>query len=166
MFIRFTVTSCPLGRLLLAVTGRGACAIMLGDRDKTLTAELRRKFPKAQLDRDDSHLGSWVGNILRYLDGRQPHVDVPLDVDATPFQREVWKELQAIPYGQTRTYQQIAKAVGRPRAVRAVGQACGNNPVALVIPCHRAVRSDGELGGYRWGVERKQKLLEQEKWEG
>jgi AraC family transcriptional regulator of adaptative response/methylated-DNA-[protein]-cysteine methyltransferase len=161
--IRYTVADCPLGRLLLAGTQRGISAIYLGDSDGALEAELGREFPAADVQRDDAELNPWVCAILNHLKGRQPHLDLPLDVRATAFQWRVWQELRKIPYGSTRSYSDIARALGRPSAVRAVARACATNPVSLVIPCHRVLREDGSLGGYRWGLERKQALLDQEK---
>lgn len=163
MRLRYTVTDCPLGRLLLAATERGISAVSLGDKDRPLEESLRREYPAAEVTRDDAGLGTWLGELLEHLNGRRPHLDLPLDVQATAFQRRVWQELQAIPYGSTRTYSEIARRLGRPTAARAVARACATNPVSVVIPCHRVVRDDGGLGGYRWGLGRKQKLLEQEK---
>jgi AraC family transcriptional regulator of adaptative response/methylated-DNA-[protein]-cysteine methyltransferase len=160
--IRYTLADCPLGRLLLAGTERGLCAIRLGDDDQDLETGLAREYPAAEVVRDDAALSPWLGELLEHLDGQRPHLDLPLDVQATAFQWRVWRELQAIPYGSTRSYSAVARAVGQPKAVRAVARACATNPVAVVIPCHRVVREDGSLGGYRWGLERKQKLLEQE----
>ena len=128
-----------------------------------LRAALRREYPRAELARDENGLAGWLTEVLTHLRGGQPHLDLPLDVRATAFQRRVWQALQAIPFGQTRTYQQLAVAVGRPTAVRAVARACATNPVSVIIPCHRAIRTDGSLAGYRWGVERKRKLLERER---
>jgi AraC family transcriptional regulator of adaptative response/methylated-DNA-[protein]-cysteine methyltransferase len=161
--IRYLVTDSPLGRLLLAATERGVCAVSLGDRDAELEAWLRREYPAATIARDDAELRAWVDELLAHLSGRQPHLDLPLDVRATAFQWRVWQALRAIPYGGTRTYGEIAAALGRPTAARAVARACATNPAAVVIPCHRAVREGGGLGGYRWGVGRKEALLEQEK---
>jgi AraC family transcriptional regulator of adaptative response/methylated-DNA-[protein]-cysteine methyltransferase len=160
--IGFTVTRCRLGRLLLAGTERGICAVYLGDSDAQLEAELASAFPAA-VWREDSALNAWASALVNHLNGRQPSLDLPLDLRATVFQRRVWQELRAIPYGSTRSYRDIARALGRPNAVRAVARACATNPVSLVIPCHRVVRTDGGLGGYRWGLERKQALLAQEK---
>jgi AraC family transcriptional regulator of adaptative response/methylated-DNA-[protein]-cysteine methyltransferase len=162
MSLRYTVTDCPLGRLLLAATERGISAVYLGDRDSPLEEALQREYPAAEMTRDDTGLGEWLGDLLEHLAGRRPHLDLPLDVQATAFQRRVWQELQAIPYGQTRSYSEIAQQIGRPKAARAVARACATNPVSVVIPCHRVVREDGGLGGYRWGLERKEKLLGQE----
>ena len=161
--IRYSLTDSPLGRLLLAGTERGVCAVCIGDNDRVLEADLHAEYPAAQLDRDDAALRPLVADLLQHLAGERPHLELPIDVQATAFQWRVWRELEAIPYGETRTYQEVAAAVGQPTAVRAVGRACATNPVALVIPCHRVVRSDGGLGGYRWGLARKQQLLEQER---
>jgi AraC family transcriptional regulator of adaptative response/methylated-DNA-[protein]-cysteine methyltransferase len=161
--IRYTVTDCPLGRLLLAATERGVCALSLGSQDRPLEEFLSGEYPSATIERDDQSLQPFVAEIVRHLAGQQPHLDLPIDVQATAFQWRVWQELQAIPYGSTRSYAEIARRIKQPKAVRAVARACATNPVAVVIPCHRVVRSDGGLGGYRWGIERKEKLLEQEK---
>ncbi len=161
--IRYALTECPLGRLLLAATERGVCAVSLGDTDGPLEAFLHGEYPAAEITRDDAQLRPWVEEVLRHLQGRQPHLDLPLDVRATAFQWRVWQELCRIPLGSTRTYREVAAAIGQPAAVRAVARACATNPVAVVVPCHRVVRTDGGLGGYRWGIERKEKLLEQEK---
>jgi AraC family transcriptional regulator of adaptative response/methylated-DNA-[protein]-cysteine methyltransferase len=161
--IRYTLAACPLGRLLLAATERGVCDVRLGDRDRVLEAGLREEYPAAEVVRDDCGLCEWLGELLEHLDGQRPHLALPVDVQATAFQWRVWQELLAIPYGSTRSYSEVARAVGRPKAVRAVARACATNPVAVIVPCHRVVREDGSLGGYRWGLERKQQLLEQEK---
>ena len=160
--IAFTVVPCPLGRLLVAATERGICRIGLGAGAEELAAGLRAEFPAAEIRRDRGPLGRWVGAILRHLEGRSPHLDLPLDVRATAFQRAVWEALRKITYGSTRSYAQIARVIGRPRATRAVARACATNPTAIVIPCHRVVRQDGGLGGYRWGIARKRALLERE----
>jgi AraC family transcriptional regulator of adaptative response/methylated-DNA-[protein]-cysteine methyltransferase len=161
--IRYTLTDSALGRLLLAATERGVCAVSLGDSDKPLEAFLKSEYPAADIRRDDARLERYVEELLRHLEGQGPHLDLPIDVQATAFQWRVWQELQAIPYGHTRSYREIARRIKRPSAVRAVARACATNPVALVVPCHRVVRSDGGLGGYRWGIERKAKLLAQER---
>ena len=162
--IVFVTVPTSLGRLLVAATDRGVCRVMLGDNAATLEADLRREFDAAQIRQErGGNLEPFVEAILSYLEGREPHLDLPLDIRATAFQRRVWQELQRIPFGQTRTYTQVAKAIGEPKATRAVANACASNPVALVIPCHRVMREDGELGGYRWGVERKEALLEMER---
>ncbi len=160
--IAYAAVPCSLGTLLVAATSRGICRVSLGHAAPELETELRGEFPGAEIRRDAGELGRWVTTILRYLDGHEPHLDLPLDVRATAFQRQVWEALRKIPYGQTQSYADIARAIGRPRATRAVAQACASNPAALVIPCHRVVRSDGDLGGYRWGIERKRALLERE----
>ncbi len=160
--IMFTVTPCPLGWLLVARTEKGICAVRLGDLADELEKTLREEFPAARIERNEGELGGYVKPLLDYLSGCRPHLDLPLDVQATAFQRRVWDALRTIPYGSTRTYQALARTIGDPGAVRAVAHACAKNPAALVIPCHRVVRSDGDLAGYRWGIERKRALLEQE----
>jgi AraC family transcriptional regulator of adaptative response/methylated-DNA-[protein]-cysteine methyltransferase len=166
MRIGYTVVPCPLGRLLLAGTERGISAVYLGDDDTKLESALRREYPAAEVVREDGRLGPWVEEVVTHLRGEQPHLDLPLDVQATAFQWRVWQELRAIPYGSTRTYAEVARALGRPTAARAVARACATNPVSVVIPCHRVVREDGGLGGYRWGLERKQDLLDREQGAG
>lgn len=161
--IRYTVAGCPLGRLLVAATEKGVCAVRLGDSDAALEANLMSEYPAAEVHRDDEVLNKWVEQLLSHIDGQRPHLDLPLDVQATAFQWSVWEKLKAIPYGSTRSYSDIARAMGRPTATRAVARACAANPVALVIPCHRVVRADRSLGGYRWGLERKRALLERER---
>ena len=161
--IKFTIRDSPLGRLLVAITERGVCSVTMGDRDSALEKALREEFSEAQVERDDAALRQTVSSVLKHLEAKQHHLDLPLDIRATAFQRQVWEKLRAIPYGQTMSYRDVASAIGKPGAVRAVGHACATNPVALVIPCHRVVREDKTLGGYRWGMHRKKKLLEQEK---
>lgn len=163
MRISYTVVGSPLGRLLVARTERGLCSVNLGASNGPLETALRREFPQAGLRRDRNGLAQWVRAFLRHLEGRQPHLDLPLDVQGTAFQCRVWEELRHIPYGQTRSYGEVARALGRPEAARAVARACATNPVPLVVPCHRVVRGDGELGGYRLGLKRKRALLEKEK---
>lgn len=161
--IDFVTVPTSLGRLLVAATDRGICRVMLGDSTAKLEADLRAEFDAAHVREERSgKLEGYIDAILSYLEGTEPHLDLPLDVRATAFQRRVWQELRQIPFGQTRTYAEVATAIGQPKAMRAVAQACANNPAALVIPCHRVVRNDGALGGYRWGVERKEALLEME----
>jgi AraC family transcriptional regulator of adaptative response/methylated-DNA-[protein]-cysteine methyltransferase len=165
MQIHYTIATSPLGRLLVAATDRGISALYLGESDARLEAELRKEYPRAELRSDGRApqvLEGWVGKILAHLRGREPHLDLPTDVQATAFQRRVWEELRRIPYGATRTYTQVARAIGRPTAIRAVARACATNPVSVVVPCHRVVREDGNLAGYRWGLSRKQALLEKE----
>jgi AraC family transcriptional regulator of adaptative response/methylated-DNA-[protein]-cysteine methyltransferase len=162
--IAYVTIPTSLGRLLVAATERGVCRVALGDTPAALEAELIAEFPAARVVADQSgQLHGWVTAMLAYLDGREPDLDLPLDIRATAFQRKVWQELQKIPFGQTRTYAEIAKRIGRPTAARAVARACATNPAALVIPCHRVVREGGELGGYRWGVDRKRALLDRER---
>jgi len=160
--IAFAVVPCSLGRLLVAATPRGVCRVSLGDNATALEADLAAEFPAAQIRKDRSTLEGAVTAILGYLDGREPHLALPLDIRATAFQRRVWQELQRIPYGETRSYADVARRIGHPTASRAVARACATNPAALIIPCHRVVREDGEMGGYRWGVDRKRTLIEQE----
>ncbi len=160
--ISYTIVASPMGRLLVAVTARGVCAVRLADNDAELEKDLHGEFPHAQISRDDLALREPVEKILNHLNTNEPRLDLPLDIRATAFQRQVWEKLRAIPYGETVSYGDVAKALGKPGAVRAVGRACATNPVALVIPCHRVVREDQSLGGYRWGLERKKKLLEHE----
>ena len=161
--IGYTIAASRAGRLLVAGTDRGISAVYLGDRDDTLQAELRREFPEARIRRNSAQLSSWVRAIVKHLAGRQPHLELPLDIRATAFQRRVWEALQRIPYGKTCSYSEIARQLGLPRAARAVARACATNPVSVVIPCHRVTREDGGLGGYRWGLARKQKLLDDER---
>lgn len=160
--IQFTVVPSQLGQLLVATTERGVCAIKLGDDPLELERLLFSEFSAARIERDDRAHKAWVQAILDFIAGKEPHLDLPLDVRATAFQKQVWQALQRIPYGQTRTYADIAREIGQPNAVRAVANACGANPTALIVPCHRVVRSDGTMGGYHWGIERKRHLLLQE----
>ena len=160
--IFYSVLPCPLGWLLVGATDRGICKLSLGDESAALIADFEKEFANAERLRDDEVLGGWTSQVIAWLKGWQPALDLPLDLRATAFQHRVWAALQAIPVGETRSYSDIAAAIGQPKATRAVAQACARNPVALVIPCHRVVRKDGELGGYRWGIERKQRLLESE----
>jgi AraC family transcriptional regulator of adaptative response/methylated-DNA-[protein]-cysteine methyltransferase len=162
MDIGYSIVDCPLGRLLVAATERGVCAVSLGDSDTVLEAALRAEYPNAQIHPDESR-GKWVSALVSHLNGRHQALNLPVDLQATAFQRRVWEELRRIPYGKTRSYSQVARAIGRPTAVRAVARACATNPVSVVIPCHRVVREDGSLGGYRWGLKRKQALLNKEK---
>lgn len=163
--IRYTLTDCPLGRLLLAGTDRGVCAVYLGDEDAPLEAELGREFSAAARARDDAGLAEWAEQVRRQLSGELKDADLPLDVRATAFQWRVWQHLRTIPRGTTQTYTQVAAALGQPTAARAVARACATNPVSILVPCHRVVREDGDLAGYRWGLHRKRKLLERERGE-
>jgi len=160
--IRYTCADSPLGRMLIAATERGVCAIQFAASDGELLEGLKREFPFAVRKSDDSGLKSWVSALLRQMHGREGDSSLPLDIRATAFQRRVWTHLQSIPFGGTQSYGQVAKAIGEPRASRAVARACATNPVAVAIPCHRVVRGDGGMGGYRWGMERKKALLEME----
>lgn len=160
--IRYAIVRCSLGNLLVAATARGICSLKLGDSETDLQSDLRVEFPAAEIHRDDGQLDPMLKTIIKHLAGKTPHIDLPLDVQATAFQRQVWEQLQAIPYGETYSYSELAKAIGQAKAVRAVARACATNPVALVIPCHRVIREDKTLGGYRWGLERKKRLLEKE----
>jgi AraC family transcriptional regulator, regulatory protein of adaptative response / methylated-DNA-[protein]-cysteine methyltransferase len=160
--IRYTCADSPLGRMLIAATERGICSIQFGRSDGELMAGLKREFPFAARKADEGGLQSWVSALLRHMRGKNLDASLPLDIRATAFQRRVWAYLQSIPFGATRSYSQVAKGIGRPSAVRAVARACATNPVAVAVPCHRVVRQDGSMGGYRWGIERKKTLLELE----
>jgi AraC family transcriptional regulator of adaptative response/methylated-DNA-[protein]-cysteine methyltransferase len=166
MRIAFTVADSPLGRLLVAATERGVCSVTLGDSDAELTRALFAEYPEASIDSKDTSispsLNLWLDCVLDSLKGAPRRVELPMDIQATAFQWRVWEELRRIPFGSTRSYQEIAKAIGKPNAVRAVARACASNRLALVIPCHRVIREDKALGGYRWGIERKEKLLQRE----
>ena len=161
--IFYATADSVLGRLLVAATEAGVCFVAFGDSDRTLARTLEAEFPAATITEDVKRLKPWLDATLRHLAGREPALDLPLDVRATAFQWRVWQALRAIPAGETRSYRAIAEALGEPKAARAVGRACATNPVAIAIPCHRAVREDGGLGGYRWGLKRKDALLEQER---
>ncbi len=163
MRIRYAVGDSPLGVLVVAATDRGICSIAFGDSEEELIAELSATFPKAELKQMDRELEYAVTAIVAGLKEHAAAIELPMDVRATAFQQRVWRELQQIPRGQTRTYSQIAAAIGSPRSVRAVAGACGANPVAVVVPCHRVLGKDGSLTGYRWGVERKRALLDAER---
>ncbi|MDT4897602.1 MAG: AraC family transcriptional regulator [Acidobacteriota bacterium] len=161
--ITYTITECELGRILVAATERGLCAVRLGDSEEELEGMLREEFPKAEIGKDPEALGQYVEVILRHLAGQQTRLELPLDVRATAFQRRVWSYLQAIPYGEVQSYGEVAARIGQPGAVRAVARACASNTVAVVIPCHRVIRGNGELGGYRWGLKRKHALINRER---
>lgn len=160
--IRYASAPSPLGRLLVASTSRGLCAVSLGGSP----ADLAREFPRATIREDTGGLRAAVRALLEHLEGRLPSLDLPTDVRATAFQARVWDELRRIPYGRTTTYAELARTIGRPRATRAVARAVASNRLALVVPCHRVVRSDGAAGGYRWGMSRKKRLLERERGPG
>lgn len=159
----FTLVNTKLGRMLAACTERGACAVSLGDSDAVLERSLRSEFSAAEVVRDDDKLRPMVASIVSHLEGGDPIAGIETDVVATAFTCRVWKALAAIPYGQTKTYGEIAASLGRPTAARAVARACASNRLALIVPCHRAVPRTGGSGGYRWGVERKRALLERER---
>ena len=161
--IVYTIIDCPLGRLLVATTERGICAVSLGDADDELELALEQEYPAAKIQPGEPVESDWVQAIVDFLDGHEFPADLPIDVRATSFQRRVWAFLRTIPTGETRTYGNVARAIDQPTAARAVAQACATNPVALIVPCHRVVRSDGAPGGYRWGPERKRALLERER---
>lgn len=160
--IQFAVTSCDLGRMLVAGTDRGVCRIEFADTAAELEASLRERFPKAALRPGDATFASWVNEALALVETPAKQSSLPLDIRSTAFQRQVWEALCRIPAGTTATYREIAVAIGRPTAARAVAQACASNPVAVVVPCHRVIGAAGDLRGYRWGVERKRKLLDRE----
>jgi AraC family transcriptional regulator, regulatory protein of adaptative response / methylated-DNA-[protein]-cysteine methyltransferase len=161
--VAYTIVPSALGRMLVAATPRGLCAVRFADTAAELERELREEFHAATLVRDEAALQPYLGSLLANLRGEHNTIDLPLDVRATAFQKKVWETLQRIPRGETRSYREVAQEIGDPRAVRAVARACASNPVAVAVPCHRVVRSDGELAGYRWGLARKKKLLSQEK---
>lgn len=162
MQIRYTVADSPFGLLLVGATERGICAVSLGDEDAELTSELSQEYPNAEIARDDAALRPWLDTVLPALETGDGARELPLDLQATAFQWRVWRSLQEIPRGETRSYGEVAAALGQPSAARAVAQACASNRVALVVPCHRVVRGDGAPGGYRWGAERKRRILARE----
>ncbi len=157
--LAYAIDDSPLGRLLVAATEKGICAVFMGDSDAALQRALRDEFPAATLVPGHAGLKAWMRDIVTHLKGRRATLALPLDIQATAFQWQVWNALSRIPYGETRTYKEVAASIGRPSAVRAVAHACATNPVSVVIPCHRVVRTSGELAGYRWGLERKKALL-------
>jgi AraC family transcriptional regulator of adaptative response/methylated-DNA-[protein]-cysteine methyltransferase len=156
---RDSAAASPRGRMLIAATDKGICAISFGDSDQQLLQGLMREFPFAVRRRDDAALAQWRDTLTRVIQGQETDQTLPLDIRATAFQRQVWEALQQIPRGETRSYSSLAKEIGKPQASRAVARACATNPIAIAIPCHRIVRQDGNLGGYRWGVKRKEQLL-------
>jgi AraC family transcriptional regulator of adaptative response/methylated-DNA-[protein]-cysteine methyltransferase len=161
--VTYTIVPSSLGRLLVAATQRGVCAVKIGDGDVALERDLRDEYPAATVGRDDERLSAWVARIVDSLEPGAPDPRLPTDVRATAFQRRVWRELQRIPRGRTRSYKEVARRIGQPDSARAVARACAANPVALIVPCHRVVRTDGAAGGYHWGASRKRQLLEMEK---
>jgi AraC family transcriptional regulator of adaptative response/methylated-DNA-[protein]-cysteine methyltransferase len=160
--IHYAIAKTPIGRMLLAATSQGVCSVQFGESEGMLESELRREYPRAEIARSDKGLAKWVHAIQGRIRGEDRKA-LPLDIQATAFQRLVWEQLRAIPYGDTRSYSEIAKKIGRPKAARAVARACASNPVAVAIPCHRVVRENGDPGGYRWGMRRKRNLLALEK---
>ncbi len=148
--------------MLVAATDKGVCAILLGDDPETLVRDLQDRFPRADLKGGDVEFERMVAEVVGLVEAPGQRLDLPLDIRGTAFQQKVWAALSAIPAGKTATYTEIARAIGQPKAVRAVAQACAANPLAIAIPCHRVVRADGDLSGYRWGVERKRKLIDRE----
>lgn len=160
--IQYAIVASPLGRLLVAATSQGLCAVRFGESTTDLERELHEEFHAAEIRREDAALQTYLQPLLASLRGENTTVDLPLDVRATAFQKKVWDVLRRIPRGETRSYSEVARAIGDDKAVRAVARACASNPVALAVPCHRVVRSDGDPADYRWGIERKKKLLQQE----
>jgi AraC family transcriptional regulator of adaptative response/methylated-DNA-[protein]-cysteine methyltransferase len=160
--LRFATGATSLGVLLVATSGRGVCAILMGDDADALVGDLRRRFPKARLIESDAQAEALAARVAGPIEAPSRGLDLPLDVSGTAFQRRVWEALREIPAGTTASYAGIARRIGAPGAVRAVAQACAANPVAVAIPCHRVVRSDGALSGYRWGAGRKRALLARE----
>jgi AraC family transcriptional regulator, regulatory protein of adaptative response / methylated-DNA-[protein]-cysteine methyltransferase len=163
MKIGYTIAKSPLGKVLVAATERGVSAVYLGDAENAMVAELREEYPRAEIAPATDSFRRWVSEIVQRIEGQQPRMELPLDLQATAFQRRVWQELQRIPRGRTRTYSQVARSLGQPKAVRAVARACATNPVSVVVPCHRVIREDGSMAGYRWGLSRKEQLLAQER---
>jgi len=160
--IRFATGQCSLGSVLVARSGRGVCAIMLGDDPDQLAGELQGRFPKARLIGDDPQFERWVAQVIDFVEAPRIGLDLPLDIQGTAFQRRVWQALRRIPAGRTVSYADVARRIGSPKSVRAVARAVATNPLAVAVPCHRVVHKDGTLSGYRWGVERKRALLERE----
>jgi len=163
--IWYALAECALGRVLIAGTARGLCTIFLGDRDEDMRADLEARFPSARLVAADEAMAGCVAETLRYIEWPAALFQLPLDIQGTAFQQKVWAALRDIPFGETATYSDVARRIGAPAATRAVASACGANPVAVAVPCHRVLRADGGMGGYRWGVPRKQALLQRERGE-
>jgi AraC family transcriptional regulator of adaptative response/methylated-DNA-[protein]-cysteine methyltransferase len=160
--IRFAIGECSLGSILVAATARGICAIFMGNDSEALVRDLQDRFPRATLLGADADFERTVAQVIGFVEAPKVGLDLPLDVRGTAFQRRVWEALQSIPAGETTSYTALAQRIGAPKAIRAVASACAANPVAVAIPCHRVVRSDRSISGYRWGVERKQALLQRE----
>jgi AraC family transcriptional regulator of adaptative response/methylated-DNA-[protein]-cysteine methyltransferase len=161
--ITYTIVVSPFGKLLVGATDRGVCSVALGDSDEQLVRALRGDFPRAEIERGDDAHRDWVEEIVGHIGGGNVGLNVPLDVQGTAFQQQVWALLRKIPPGRTRSYGEIATELGNPRATRAVAGACASNRIAIVIPCHRVVRGNGDAGGYKWGLERKRALLDRER---
>jgi len=159
MRVRYTIVECSLGRLLVAGTEFGICAVCMGDSDPIVERALSEQYPSAKLHRNDESMRQWVAEISKYLSGGKLKLNLPLDLQATTFQSDVWDQIKSIPYGATSSYSEIAIALGKPNAARAVARACATNPVALIVPCHRVIGEDGNLHDYRWGKDRKRELL-------
>jgi AraC family transcriptional regulator of adaptative response/methylated-DNA-[protein]-cysteine methyltransferase len=157
--IEYAIVNCPLGRLLVATTLAGLCAVFMGDTDAVVESALSKEYPHAHLYCGNAGLQKWIAPIMNYFAGHEPNLNLPLDVEASTFQRRVWKEIRSIPYGSTSTYSKIASQLGTPKAARAVAKACATNPISIVIPCHRVIGKNGDLRGYRWGEKRKKDLL-------
>ena len=157
--IRYSLTESPIGRMIIAATDKGICSIQFADSEEELEQGLKQEFPYAVRRRDDEGLTQLADQVVQRISGVEPSSSLPLDIQATAFQRRVWSYLQSIAFGKTRSYTEVAKAIRHPSAVRAVARACATNPVAIAIPCHRVLRSNGDLGGYRWGMQRKKALL-------
>lgn len=169
VIITYAVSQSPVGLMMIGATDRGLCSVQFGDSQEDLLASLEREYPQALVEPmrrpGDPAFREWMDALNAHLAGRQPRLDLPLDIRATAFQMLVWNYLQIIPYGEVQSYGEVAKAIGRPKAVRAVARACSSNRVALVIPCHRVIRGTGELGGYRWGFARKRAILDRERYD-
>ena len=176
MTISFATTGTPLGLLMMAATDRGLCSVQIGDDSATLAAQLAREFPGAKITpmkggrgrKNDGQFAAWMQALKDHLGSVSLRLDLPLDIQGTAFQMKVWRYLMRIPAGEVRSYSEVAHAIGKPSAVRAVASACARNRLAIVIPCHRVIRGDGGMGGYRWGIERKRSLIAQERaaWAG
>ena len=160
--IRFAVGECSLGSILVAATARGVCAILLGEEPEPLVHELQDRFPNAELIGGDDEFEALIGTVIGFVESPAGDLDLPLHVRGTAFQHRVWRALRGIPAGSTASYADIARSIGAPKAARAVAQACASNWHAVAIPCHRVVRANGGLSGYRWGIERKRKILDSE----
>jgi AraC family transcriptional regulator of adaptative response/methylated-DNA-[protein]-cysteine methyltransferase len=166
MIINYTVFETRLGLMVIAGTEQGVCAIQFGETREELITRLRQEFSAAELQENTETMASWIELVKSYLEGTTKELRIPLDINSTAFRAKVWEAIRAIPYGETRSYAKLAVEIGKPSAARAVASACAANPVALVTPCHRVIHGDGTISGYRWGIERKRKLLSMEKGKG